>query len=73
MTHLDALLALAAAAAGIACVVVAFRMTSGIGRIGLLLVLVLVALACLGAEPPSWRDITGYFALGPTIQKGDSR
>jgi hypothetical protein len=70
VTVADTLLAIAAVAGGVVCAVAALRMTSGIGRLGLLLVLLLVTLVCLGVQPPSWQDIAGYLASEPTVQKG---
>jgi hypothetical protein len=62
VTALDYMLALLAVAVGVACVVTALRIASGLGRIGLLLVLLLVVLLCCNVPLPDWHDITGYLA-----------
>jgi hypothetical protein len=69
VTHIDVLLLLVAVAGGVACVVAALRMTSSVGRLGLLLVLLLAVLVCLGVRLPSWPEIAEYLAP-VTIQKG---
>jgi hypothetical protein len=66
MTGPDLVLALVAGAAGVACLVAVLRMTSGLGRLGLLLVLVLAVLVGLGVQVPSWREIADYLAPTPT-------
>jgi hypothetical protein len=62
MTTVDILVAILVVAIGPACLVAVARMTSGLGRLGLLLVLLLAVLIGLGCEPPSWQQITDYFA-----------
>jgi hypothetical protein len=62
MTALDHMIALLAIAAGVACVVITVRMTSGLGRIAVLLVLLLVVLLCCKVPLPGWHDITSYLA-----------
>jgi hypothetical protein len=66
MTATDRLVAILAVAGGLACLVAVLRMTSGIGRFGLLLVLLLTLLVCLGVELPTWQQIADYLAPTPT-------
>jgi hypothetical protein len=66
MTATDRLVAILAVAGGLACLVAVLRMTSGIGRLGLLLVLLLTLLVCLGVQLPTWQQIADYLAPTPT-------
>jgi hypothetical protein len=66
MTGTDLLVAALAVAIGFGCLIVALRMTSGLGRLGLLLVLLLALLVCLGVPLPTWHQIADYLAPTPT-------
>jgi hypothetical protein len=66
MTGTDLLVAALAVAIGFGCLIVALRMTSGLGRLGLLLVVLLAVLIGLGAELPTWHQIADYLAPTPT-------
>jgi hypothetical protein len=66
MTGIDIVLAVVAVAGGLACLVAVLRMTSWIGRLGLLLVLLLALLVCLGVPLPTWQQIADYLAPTPT-------
>lgn len=67
MTALDRMIALLAVVVGVACVVVALRMASGLGRVGVLAVLLLAVLLCCKVPLPDWHEITGY--LAPTTSE----
>jgi hypothetical protein len=66
MTAIDILLALLVVVAGVGCLVAVLRMTSGIGRLGLALVLILVVLVCCGVELPTGHQVTDYINPTPT-------
>jgi hypothetical protein len=64
MTGTDILIAVLAVAIGLGCLILALRMMSGLGRLGLLLVVLLAVLIGLGAQLPTWHQIADY--LNPT-------
>ena len=64
MTGTDILLAALAVAIGLGCLILPLRMMSGLGRLGLLLVVLHAVLIGLGAELPTWQQIADY--LNPT-------